>query len=69
MVLIQYVLNRCISFLYYVTNYHTLSGLKQHIFIISQSLWVCLGILCWLLYKDAINISAWGLVLIWRPNW
>lgn len=39
MVLTQYVLDRCFSFLCCITNYHTFSGFKIT-FIISQSLWV-----------------------------
>ena len=34
-----YKTSDCISFLSCITNYHTLSGLKQHTYIISQFLW------------------------------
>ena len=68
MVLTQYVLDRCFSFLCCITNYHTFSGFKIT-FIISQSLWVGIGMAELAPLQGCSQYVSKGLVLTWRLNW
>lgn len=64
--LTKYVLGKCISFLCCVTNYYKFSGLIQHIFILSQFLWVGTGTAYLGPLQGCRQYIRQGLVLILR---